>query len=136
MPLMILNLLKRIPLKPLLILLAVLALIGAEVYTYGIAFDAGYADAKVKLQDKSIAAAAEAVAKAREQWNKSTASGQTALEIEKSITRRLQNVERNIQKAVAESSTACTNVGESVLRLFNDTIATANASDGGSTAAP
>jgi hypothetical protein len=129
MPIWILSLvtkLRSLPIKQVLMTVGLVVLLAGEWYLYHKAWHAGYDKAHTEVEAANAAAINAAVERAKLQWEKSAAAGASALLIEKSITRNLRDVEKRITSAVASGNTACRNLGESVLRVYNDAIDAAN----------
>lgn len=124
-----------IPLKPMLYVGAVIAVLGFARWAYGSIYQSGYDAARIEIQNRAIEQQNEAIAQARASWEAEQEAAGVQIVVEEKIVERIKVVREEIPTVVEkiiELTPECSDLGPSFVGLYNDAVIAANSGTAGS----
>ena len=124
-----------LPLKPILYVTAVLAIMGFARWAYGTIYQSGYDAARIQMQNLAIEQQNEAIAAARAEWEAEQEAAGVQIVVEEKIVEKIKVVREEIPTVVeriVEVTPECSDLGPDFVGVFNAAIIAANSGAAGS----
>lgn len=124
-----------IPIKPMVYLGIVVAVLGCAKWAHGTIYQSGYDSARIEFQNLAIEQQNTAIENARRQWEADQEAAEVQIVVEEKIVEKVKVVREEIPKVVERIVTVtpeCSDLGFDFVGVFNAAIVAANGGEAGS----